>query len=137
MEDAAAARDHPESRPADPQTGATSFGIRPRVLSAIRYLTAHNTHALTAVAPPSTATRLAVLFVLSRADHPARTVLALGAEGTLQPAAPSDSERQHALEQLRVAILAPRAQRLHVRVASGVLGPRRTQQRASGGHGEA
>jgi len=42
MEDAAAARDHPESRPADPQTGATSFGIRPRVLSAIRYLTAHN-----------------------------------------------------------------------------------------------
>jgi len=43
MEDAAAARDHPDSRPADPQTGATSYGIRPRVLSAIRYLTAHNT----------------------------------------------------------------------------------------------
>ena len=42
MADAAAAREHPESRPADPQTGATSLGIRPRVLSAIRYLTAHN-----------------------------------------------------------------------------------------------
>ena len=47
------------------------------------------------------------------------------------------SEREHALEQRVVRQLAGRAQGLHVRVARGLLGARRAEQRPGGGDGEA